>query len=318
MSDQGYPTTEWIYFIIVFSTFSILIFLNVIILRIIRRTRLTTPTYKLIANQTVSEILYCILAISRCLICWSRLVNDWPHFSILCGLTYTLSDCSLYESVFSMLIIAYERYRKLYRPLSLNLNLKLWIAITWITALVLASFNNVSRRNVLFFDQKSILGCKVIFETDLDFFGKRFNFLIVFTLCFVLPLLATSFFYYKVIRRILERKQIGTNVSDERHESFCKKKRNTIKMLVVILLFYFLFAMPIYIYAIVRAFLQNFNAAMICDPNKITSFEFHVIAGFFYLGSICINPFVIFYYNPDFRRELFRILYFDKFSFTDF
>ena len=294
-------------------TFTSAIFLNALILSILHRKQLKTPTFKLIANQTVSEIVFSSLAISRSWFCSAFAVNQSTVLSMFCGTIISVNDSTLYVSVFLMVAIAYERYRKLYRPMSSELNCKLWIAIIWVLAIFFSLFNNVDRRNILLFNENVIFSCKVTFKSDLQFFRRGYNYAIVFVFCNIIPLLTTAFFYYKVIAKVRMRKLIGNTVNTDKGEKLAKGKRKTIQMCIAIVIWYFTITIPYYIFIFVEIFIQKVDPQLECSHDKTQSIASFIILGFFYLGSLCVNPFIICYYNPDFRQEVCSIFHLERF-----
>ena len=316
MSTISYPIFEWLFYMFFMLTFFAAIFLNSIILNILHRKQLNTTTFKLIANQTASEIVFSVLAISRSWFCASFSVNYSPVLSVLCGIIISVNDSTLYVSAFSMLVIAYERYRKLYRPLSSELNTKRWIISIWMSAIGLSLFNNIGRRNILLFSDKIIFSCKVMFPTNAKFFTQGYNYLIIFIVCNIIPLLLTAVLYFLVIKKLRERKLIGNMVTTEKQEKMSKNKRKTVKMLLAIVIWYFLITIPYYVFIFVEIFIQRIDPKTACSRPKMASLQSFLILGFFYLGSLCVNPFIICYFNPDFRQEVCRLFNLEKFMKT--
>ena len=314
MESESYSITEWIVMIVFVAVFVVAIFLNSLILHILRRKQMKTTTFKFIANQTVSEILYCVISLTTNWFCWASLVQSSSLFSVLCVLLNTMRDSTLVVSTFSMTVIAYERYRKLYQPLSSELNTKLWIAIIWILSISLSMMGSVNKSNLLVFGKKDLFSCKVIFKIDsLSFFTHGYSIFIVITICNIIPLIITAYFYYKVIRNIRQRKLIGRTVAETRDVQLKKNKRKTTEMLIALTALYFIVSLPIYCILLFKILFRSMEFYNRCTENFKIPIEAYVFFGLFFLGIILINPFIILYYNSDFKNEAFMILKLNKF-----
>lgn len=308
MTSKGYSSSDWALHALYVVICVFAICLHSLILQVLHHKQPKTTTFRLIANQTVSEILYCVLVVSNQWFCWSYLVNFSPLLSILCGVLSTIRNSTLYVSTFSMVVIAYDRHQKLYRPLSSELNASLWIGLTWISGIAFAVLNNINRGNIILFAEDMIYSCKITFKSDSLFFTRGYNYMLVFTFCNVGPLLVTGFLYYKVIRKVRQRKIIGNSLSVAKSQQMTKSKRRTTEMLIALVTCYFIITIPVYIIMFIRSFVSKMDESDICDERKKPSAGAYFIAWTFCLGSILVNPFIIFYYNPDFKREVIRIL----------
>ena len=316
MSPEAYSATDWLLHAIYMLICLLAIGLHSLILRVLHRKQLNTTTFRLIANQTVSEILYCVLVISSQWFCWSYLVKHFPVLSVLCGVLSTIRNATLYVSTFSMVVIAYDRYKKLYRPLSSQMSPSLWIGLTWVIAIAFSILNNINRGLIILFNEKMMYSCKIIFKIDLQFFTRGHHFMLVFTFCNIIPLFITGFFYYKVIRKVRERKIIGNSTS-AKTEQMNKNKRRTTDMLIALVTCYFIITIPVYAIMFVRSFFVKMEESDICNEHKKPAVWAYFIAWVFCLGSILVNPFIILYYNPDFKQEMIRILHLERVAPTE-
>ena len=118
-----------------------------------------------------------------------------------------------------------------------------------------------------------------------------------------------------MIKKLRQRKLVGNNIGEEKQEKLTKNKRKTVRMLLAIVIWYFIITIPYYVFIFVEIFILKIDAKTDCKRGK-TSVQTFVILGLFYLGSLCVNPFIICYYNPDFRQEVIRIFGLEKFMKT--
>ena len=314
MGSKSYLISEWVIQIVFSVIFVVAMLLNVLILHILRQKQMKTTTFKLIANQTVSEILYCVLNLTINWFCWASLVQSSAVFAGLCVILHTTRDSTLVVSILSMALIAYERYRKLYQPFSSELKTKLWIAVIWIFSIGMTTIVSINRISLLVFGKKTLFSCKIIFKIDSLFFNRGYHILIAFTLCDLIPLIMTAFFYYKVIKNIRQRKLVGRTVAEERDVQLRKNKRKTTQMLIALTVWNFIVSVPIYGIVVIKIlFFSNDFENRCTNDYKITTASY-IFARLFFLGSIMINPFIIFYYNSDFKFEAYRILKLKKFA----
>jgi hypothetical protein len=158
------------------------------------------------------------------------------------------------------------------------------------------------------FNKNQLIGCRIAIKTDLTFFRRGYNFFINFTLCNIIPLVLTAFFYYKVVKKVKERKVIGGQVSEERQTELKKNKRKTTEMLIALVTWYFIISVPFYLMGLIKIFFLPKKLENRCTEDYVFPIETYAIAGVFLVGCVLINPFIIFHYNPDFKLEAYRVL----------
>lgn len=311
---ERYAATDWIVFIALCIFFVLSIFLNALVFHIIRLKNLKTMTFKLIANQTLSEILYCALSLSIYFFCSDPVVRYSRVLAIHCAFVSGIKDSMLSVSVFSMVVIAYERYRKLYRPMSSELNFKLWISMIWLLAMGFSPINIINNGYTIFFRKNGLFGCMVILSIDSTFFARGYNLFVTFTLINILSLVITAFLYYKVIVKVRQRKLVGNTAAEDQSEKLKKNKRRTMEMLTTLIAWYFIFSLPIYGIVVFGYITESMTADQRCTEDFKYGAATVLSFTLFCFGSIFVNPLIIFYYNPDFKFEAFRILRFTRFS----
>ena len=121
-----------------------------------------------------------------------------------------------------------------------------------------------------------------------------------------------AFFNYKVIAKVRARKLVGKTVNLQRGDQLNRTKRKSSGMLIGLVTGYFVTTIPYFIYVFVDVVLLKTNLALKCgNPDYKPVLVFN-IASIYYTGSVVVNPIIIFYFNPDFRQELFRIFRFKR------
>ncbi len=308
----NYSISEWISYVVLIITFVFGIASNLFILDVIHRKQLTTTTYKLIENQVFSDALFSIIAISRSLFCAHFMVSSGIFFKICCSATTLVKLSTIHVSVLSMILISYERYRKLYKPFSNEIKINLWIFVIWLTALLLALLQIVQKPSEIFFGKKYLFNCEIIFPLDSDSFIIRYGLIIYFIFILIIPVMTTSYFYYKVIKKLRQINLTKKRIQANNIENFEHQKRNTIKMLLSIVIWYFLISTPLNLYIFVQKYIFKFDLLSYCDPNKQIPIRLFILMGIYVFGCICVNPFIICYYNSDFRDEAILFLKINK------
>ena len=134
IESSVYNLSEWLYYTFFLLVYVVTIVPNGLVLIVLRRKQLKSTTFELIANQTVSEIMFCLVSIGCYVFCTKGLVDYSKSMLTLCHLINTVKDGNQIMTTFSILVIAYDRYRKLYRPLSAELNTRGLITVMWLVA----------------------------------------------------------------------------------------------------------------------------------------------------------------------------------------
>lgn len=308
-TPEGYPLSDWLLLIAAIVVFTAAIFFNSLILVILRRKQLKTTTFRFIAHQTVTEILYCVISLISHFICWSYIVESWWSMSVVCALVNVSRDLSLAVSTFLVSVISYDRYRKLYRPLSGEINTKLWTSVTWLLAFGMTSLSAINKGSFIFFKDQ-MFTCKMIIKLDYEYFAGGYHVMLFWSLTNIVPLIITAFFYYKVIvgRRERKRRKRKKSMENYNKQEVIKEKRGTTQMLIVLIAWHFIVALPVCILAWIKVLLQTLDIRNRCAQEYVMPPEMIVFTGLYFLGSIVVNPFIILYYNPDCKQEAYKLL----------
>jgi len=124
---------------------------------------------------------------------------------------------SYYISTFTMTVIAFDRYRILYHPLSLRMKPWLPICSIWIISSICILPTMVSMRISEYFTPNRLIYCKVAFPSPLKVFSsspfRKFRATFVMVTQYLIPLTVSVVLYAFCIKKILSRKRIGENHS---------------------------------------------------------------------------------------------------------
>ena len=172
-------------------TFILGIFGNSIVCYVVFRRKITTTTYILIGNLAISDILgsatipsnlyFLLLEITtnsnpnlplgQWLLCSSYVLDNYGDRG--CGLMKSSQILSYYISTFTMIVIAFDRYRIVNYPLGPRMRPWLPIALMWVFATICVLPTMVSMRISEFFTPKSshILSNSISIKTTTLFKG---------------------------------------------------------------------------------------------------------------------------------------------------
>ncbi|XP_062843285.1 G-protein coupled receptor 83-like [Trichomycterus rosablanca] len=117
-----------------------------------------------------------------------------------------------------------------------------------------------------------------------------------FVLLYVLPLLMITAAYSAVARRLWRRNAIG-DVTSEQYFLQRRKRKRTIKMLVLVVLVFAVCWFPLNCYVVLLS-------SHAIHSNNGIYFSFHWLA----MSSTCYNPFIYCWLNQSFRAELTYLL----------
>jgi len=310
-NDDSYTWSEWIIFFCYIVLGLVGAVGNGFILLVIRRRKLRTTTMSLIANQAVSDLSCGLIYLSLWALCSEKVVSSGLTGLTTCEVAYTIKVTTFFVSVFTMVIISIDRFRKLcyYPSKNLGLSTQNCIIIIWIAGLATSVLCMFHFRVSLFFTSERLVGCRLAYKVEnVPFFELHYNFLLIILISGIAPLLITTYMYYRIVKKLKDRQVVGTQVDNNQSEAiFNKNRKRTIHMLISTLVFYFLLCGPIYAnffisYFIVRILPED------CGPGTHEAL-FYLIAYFLSVTSICVNPVIYCYYNSEFRGEAKRIGY---------
>lgn len=110
-------TTREIIIIVCYSIIVIIsIFGNLLVCNIvIRKSSMRRATYIFIANLAISDLLMTVLNIPFTVA--RVLLTDWPFGWFMCSFVPLVQATSVYVSTFTMMFIAFDRYRVICKPL---------------------------------------------------------------------------------------------------------------------------------------------------------------------------------------------------------
>ncbi|XP_059960899.1 G-protein coupled receptor 83 isoform X2 [Mesoplodon densirostris] len=137
--------------------------------------------------------------------------------------------------------------------------------------------------------------CLPDFPEPADLFWKYLD-LATFILLYILPLLIISVAYARVAKKLWLCNTIG-DVTTEQYLALRRKKKKTIKMLMLVVVLFALCWFPLNCYVLLLS-------SKVIHTSNALYFAFHWIA----MSSTCYNPFIYCWLNENFRVELKALL----------
>ena len=154
-----------------------------------------TVTNLLICNSAVADLLITLLPTTYELLNLTKYKGTWPMGSFMCSFLYLCNYCSVSASIFTLLVLAVDRYRAIMNPFKKFVTLKmikLIIPIIWTVSLFFASPVIFTQKVISSQDQKV---CVEIWPDFMPVESPKHYTVILFTCLYVVPLLIILILY---------------------------------------------------------------------------------------------------------------------------
>ncbi|XP_050614876.1 G-protein coupled receptor 83 isoform X2 [Macaca thibetana thibetana] len=173
----------------------------------------------------------------------------------------------------------------------------IYIAVIWTMATFFSLPHAICQKLFTFKYSEDIVRslCLPDFPEPADLFWKYLD-LATFILLYILPLLIISVAYARVAKKLWLCNMIG-DVTTEQYLALRRKKKKTIKMLMLVVVLFALCWFPLNCYVLLLS-------SKVIHTNNALYFAFH----WFAMSSTCYNPFIYCWLNENFRIELKALL----------
>ncbi|XP_022290640.2 RYamide receptor-like [Crassostrea virginica] len=270
---------------------------SLVIIVILKDKKMQSITNIFIANLALADVLIGVFSIPFQF--QAALLQRWvvPYF--LCPVAPFIKNLTVCVSVFTLTVIAIDRYIAVMHPLKAGLQMKVaafLLANIWLFGIL------SSLPNLVFFG--------VIEVPDLPFKNqtkpfcahaypsKTFMSTHVFYLFFVqylLPLLVISYTYFRIVFKIWGTKPPGQHL-DSQESARTRNRKKVVKMLILVVCLFVVCWMPLHIYQVLSQTYPSIN-----------NYEnIHIIwfcSNWLAMSNSCYNPFVYGLLNCKFKRE---------------
>ncbi|XP_069325159.1 G-protein coupled receptor 83 isoform X2 [Eulemur rufifrons] len=173
----------------------------------------------------------------------------------------------------------------------------IYIAVIWTMATFFSLPHAICQKLFTFkYSEDTVRSlCLPDFPEPADLFWKYLD-LATFILLYILPLLIISVAYARVAKKLWLCNTIG-DVTTEQYLALRRKKKKTIKMLMLVVVLFALCWFPLNCYVLLLS-------SKVIHTNNALYFAFH----WFAMSSTCYNPFIYCWLNENFRVELKSLL----------
>ncbi|KAI1298730.1 putative G-protein coupled receptor 83 [Halotydeus destructor] len=310
-------STSWEMFVDFFQIYGNLvtniltIIFNVFLVDVIcRRRELRSNTFILLANQAVSDILFATFDSFLYFTC-AQIMIKYRFTQLFCESNYVIMALGFQSSVWFLAAVAYDRFTGLYFPRNGSVNVKPIVITIWAAIFLLMFSFFIDHQMLSYFGQ-------AVVQSDC-FQGLpelAENWLVQSELSHKVPIFLTNFLpavfvgslCTAIIIKLKSLRTVG-NKTSEQLTARQQRKEKVIKMLLFIILVYYLFTAPISLLFMSSLFTSkrktNGCAVKLLSKSvtrwlRILSFTSR-FAGF-------SNPIILCYFNQIFKSEMKSIL----------
>nr|XP_020640045.1 probable G-protein coupled receptor 83 isoform X1 [Pogona vitticeps] len=275
------------------------LFGNVVVCHVvIKNKRMHSATSLFIVNLAVADLMITLLNTPFTLV---RFVSStWVFGKLMCHISRFVQYCSVHVSVLTLTAIALDRHQVIMHPLKPRMSIVkggIYILIIWVMASCFSLPHAIYQK--LFWapygHKMDRMVCLPSFPPPTDLFWKYLD-LTTFVLLYILPLAVISVAYTTVAKKLWTRNAIG-DVTMEQYYAHQRKKKMTLKMLMVVVVVFAVCWFPLNCYLVLLS-------SKAIHSNNALYFAFH----WFAMSSTCYNPFIYCWLNESFRSELKSLL----------
>uniref|UniRef100_A0A8D2KY67 G-protein coupled receptor 83 n=1 Tax=Varanus komodoensis TaxID=61221 RepID=A0A8D2KY67_VARKO len=275
------------------------LFGNVVVCHVVvKNKRMHSATSLFIVNLAVADIMITVLNTPFTLV---RFVSStWIFGKLMCHISRFVQYCSVHVSVLTLTAIALDRHQVIVHPLKPRMSIVkggICIIVIWVMASCFSLPHAIYQKLIWvpYGNRTHRMACLSNFPAPTDLYWKYLD-LTTFVLLYVLPLLVISITYTMVAKKLWMRNAIG-DVTMEQYHAHQRKKKMTIKMLMLVVVVFAVCWFPLNCYLVLLS-------GKAIHSNNALYFAFH----WFAMSSTCYNPFIYCWLNESFRSELRSLL----------
>ncbi|XP_005599765.2 neuropeptide Y receptor type 6-like [Equus caballus] len=281
--------------------------LSLIIIIFKKQREAQTVTNILIANLSLSDILVCLMCIPSTVI--YTLMDHWIFGDIMCKLTSYVQSVSISVSIFSLVLIAVERYQLIVNPHGWKPSVShaYWgIILIWLFSLLLSipfflsyhltdePFHNLSLPTDLYTHRVACV----------ENWPSRMNQLLFTTSLFMLqywvPLSFIFICYLKIV--ICLRRRNGKGDRKRKSESWLSENKRINTILISIVVTFGACWLPLNIFNVI---FDWYHEVLMSCHHDLVFVVCHLVA----MVSTCINPLFYGFLNKNFQKDLLVLIH---------
>ncbi|KAI1298727.1 putative G-protein coupled receptor 83 [Halotydeus destructor] len=287
------------------------IILNIFVVDVIcRRRELKSNTFILLANQAVSDILFATFDSFIFFMC-SQVMLKNRFTQLLCESNYVIVTVGFQTSVWFLAAVAYDRFNALYFPRKGSVNIKPVVITIWVVISILMFSFFIDHQMTAYFGE-------VILENDCfqGFPELSDNWFVQSELSNKVPIFVVNFLpavfvgslCTAIIMKLKSLRSVG-NKTSEQITARQQRKEKVIKMLLFIILVYYVFTAPMTLLFMSALFIRK-GKTNGCATKLLTKSVTRMLRVFAFSCRFAgiSNPIILCYYNEIFRSEMKSIL----------
>ncbi|XP_066303857.1 neuropeptide FF receptor 2-like [Branchiostoma lanceolatum] len=273
---------------------------------VIKIPRMRTVTNYFILNLAVSDLLVGIFCMPATLA--DNVVMGWPFGDVMCRLVPFMSTASVVASVFTLLAIAVDRFYAVVLPTKPKLKVTAMtkgVITIWMFAIVVSLPLMIFNRDEVYKDVQEDATYLVHYcDEQWPVTGSwtkedisKYYSLALFIICYLAPLSIVLALYMMIGYQVWFKSSPGQRASVEAQNAILKKKIKVIKMLIVVVVLFALFWLPLHTIML----LNDFTQLSPSQKHVVYIYVFPIAHWLSYFNS-SVNPIIYGYFNPNFRK----------------
>ncbi|XP_066549763.1 neuropeptide FF receptor 1 [Amia ocellicauda] len=273
---------------------------------VLRSKQMRTVTNIFILNLAISDLLVGIFCMPTTLV--DNLITGWPFNNTMCKTSGLVQGASVSASVFTLVAIAVERFRRIVYPFRQKLTLKkatITIAVIWVLAVIImcpsAVTLTVSKDDLHFMvdDYNNTYPLYTCWEAWPDQDMRKIYTAVLFCHIYVAPLTLIVIMYARIVIKLFKSPApIRDSLSEDNDgRKVSKKKVRVINMLVIVALLFTVSWLPLWALMLLTDY-GNLTASQL---NIVTVYIFPFAHWLAFFNS-SVNPIIYGYFNENFKR----------------
>ncbi|XP_076288898.1 tachykinin-like peptides receptor 86C [Lasioglossum baleicum] len=278
---------------------------NIIVIWIVLAHReMRTVTNYFLVNLSVADLMTLLL---NCAFNFTSMLNsNWPFGAVYCTINNFVSNMTVASSVFTMVVISFDRYVAIMTPLKPRISRRVSVIsmiVIWTiaSALALPGFLYSATKTWSYLENKTRIVCYLSWP-DGDYVYSRSDYLynlIFLIVTYLIPMTLMVICYTLMGRRLWVTKSIGELTQYQTNSM--KSKRKVVKMFIAVIAIFAIFWLP---YQGIFVFMHHDSQFM------KSSYIQHIYLGFYWLAMshAMVNPIIYYWMNIRFRMYFQRVL----------
>ncbi|KAF7995563.1 hypothetical protein HCN44_006670 [Aphidius gifuensis] len=266
--------------------------------------RMRTVTNYLLVNLSITDLMMTLL---NCVFNFIFMLNsNWPFGVFYCTINNFVSHVTVASSTFTLVVIAFDRYMAIMRPLQHHMSRRRTIValiLIWFTSSMLAMpcllYSTTKTRR--YGNGKKRIVCYMLWP-DGDYLDSKSEYiynLVILGVTYLIPMTVMAVCYTLMGRKLWGSKSIGEHTQHQKDSM--KSKRKVVKMFIIVFVLFAVCWLPYHGFFI---FLHHYRSVM------GNSYVQHVYLSFYWLAmsNAMVNPIIYYWMNTRFRLYFQQII----------